>query len=161
MEITPSSVLVELLDQLVRSDDEEIVGFAVLLRRPTIPAETSQSSLPGRAHWDVLTPRQRTIARLAAQAMTNRQIARATHISEHTVNYHLRQIFQRLGIGSRVELAQLVHVPVGDRYSQRPPTGNGELRRRGAADPRARFAGRHVVPTRQQGRPRVSDHHTT
>ncbi|GAA2374681.1 helix-turn-helix transcriptional regulator [Dactylosporangium salmoneum] len=55
--------------------------------------------------WALLTDRERDVARLAAGAMTNVQIARRLGISAHTVNYHLRQIFQKLGIVSRVSLA--------------------------------------------------------
>ncbi|WP_082772170.1 helix-turn-helix transcriptional regulator [Actinoplanes sp. TFC3] len=56
----------------------------------------------------VLSPREREIAMLAGQALTNTQIARRVGRSPHTVNYHLRQIFQKLGIASRVELAALL-----------------------------------------------------
>jgi DNA-binding CsgD family transcriptional regulator len=35
------------------------------------------------------------------------------YLSPHTVNYHLRQIFQKLGIGSRVELARIVQERTG------------------------------------------------
>jgi DNA-binding CsgD family transcriptional regulator len=55
----------------------------------------------------VLSVREREIAELAGQALTNQQIAGRLNRSPHTVNYHLRQIFQKLGISSRVELAAL------------------------------------------------------
>jgi DNA-binding CsgD family transcriptional regulator/predicted ATPase len=55
----------------------------------------------------VLSVREREIAELAGQALTNQQIAGRLGRSPHTVNYHLRQIFQKLGISSRVELAGL------------------------------------------------------
>ncbi|MEV6841950.1 LuxR C-terminal-related transcriptional regulator [Actinoplanes sp. NPDC051411] len=55
----------------------------------------------------VLSVREREIAELAGQALTNQQIAGRLNRSPHTVNYHLRQIFQKLGISSRVELAGL------------------------------------------------------
>ena len=50
---------------------------------------------------------ERTIAHLVNQSMTNRQIAKRVVLSPHTVNYHLRQIFRKLDINSRVELARL------------------------------------------------------
>jgi DNA-binding CsgD family transcriptional regulator len=46
-----------------------------------------------------------TIARLVSEGLTNRQIATRVSLSPHTVNYYLRQIFRKLGIQSRVELA--------------------------------------------------------
>jgi DNA-binding CsgD family transcriptional regulator len=58
--------------------------------------------------WTGLSETQRDVARLASEALTNRQIARRLYLSPHTVNYHLRQIFAKLGIRSRVELARIV-----------------------------------------------------
>jgi DNA-binding NarL/FixJ family response regulator len=58
--------------------------------------------------WGLLTAREWEVAELVAQALTNQQIAGRLRRSAHTVNYHLRQIFQKLGLTSRVELAALV-----------------------------------------------------
>jgi DNA-binding CsgD family transcriptional regulator len=65
----------------------------------------NQSTLAG---WDDLTDTHRAVAELVAAGRTNRQIARAMYLSHHTVDFHLRQIFRRLGISSRVQLARLV-----------------------------------------------------
>ncbi|MEO3761897.1 helix-turn-helix transcriptional regulator [Streptomyces sp. B8F3] len=56
--------------------------------------------------WVVLSDMERRIAYLVSVGMTNRQIARRVHLSAHTVNYHLRKIYKKLGIGTRVELAR-------------------------------------------------------
>jgi DNA-binding CsgD family transcriptional regulator len=55
--------------------------------------------------WEQLTERERMVARMAGQALTNQQIARRLQITTHTVNFHLRQIFRKLHISSRVSLA--------------------------------------------------------
>lgn len=60
------------------------------------------------SRWERLTEREKAVARLAAEAMTNQQIARRLGITTHTVNFHLRQIFAKLEICSRVSLARLV-----------------------------------------------------
>ncbi|WP_141964053.1 AAA family ATPase [Actinoallomurus bryophytorum] len=51
-----------------------------------------------------LTNQQRQIARLAAEGATNREIAARLVLSHRTVDHHLRNVFVRLGIRSRVEL---------------------------------------------------------
>ncbi|HZE33067.1 MAG TPA: LuxR C-terminal-related transcriptional regulator, partial [Actinoallomurus sp.] len=57
--------------------------------------------------WDSLTGTERSVAELVAQGRTNPQVADQMFISPHTVKFHLRQVFRKLGIGSRVELARL------------------------------------------------------
>jgi DNA-binding CsgD family transcriptional regulator len=54
-----------------------------------------------------ISPMQRRIAELAIEGKTNRQIARQLYISPHTVDTHLRRIFTKLNIGSRVELTRI------------------------------------------------------
>ncbi len=54
-----------------------------------------------------LSDTERTVAHLVSQGLTNQQIASRVFRSPHTVNYHLRHIFRKLGIRSRVELVRL------------------------------------------------------
>jgi DNA-binding CsgD family transcriptional regulator len=48
---------------------------------------------------------EQRIACLVSVGLTNRQIAKRVYLSEHTVNYHLRKVYKKLGINTRVELA--------------------------------------------------------
>ncbi|WP_067183890.1 AAA family ATPase [Microtetraspora niveoalba] len=57
--------------------------------------------------WDSLTDTEHTVSLLVAQGWTNRQVAEQMFISVHTVAFHLRQIFRKLDIRSRVELTRL------------------------------------------------------
>jgi DNA-binding CsgD family transcriptional regulator/tetratricopeptide (TPR) repeat protein len=52
-----------------------------------------------------LTARQREIATLVAQGQTNRRIARTLGIAEKTVEVHVSNIMERLGVRSRAEVA--------------------------------------------------------
>jgi len=54
---------------------------------------------------DQLTPQELQIARLLADGMTTREAAAAVFLSPKTVEYHLRHVYQKLGIRSREELA--------------------------------------------------------
>lgn len=60
------------------------------------------------ATLDELTAAERRVAHLAAAGLTNREMAASLGLSPHTVDYHLRQIFRKLGISSRVRLTRLV-----------------------------------------------------
>lgn len=51
-----------------------------------------------------LTERELQVVRLAAQGKTNRAIANALSLSEHTVKNYLFRAFEKLGVSSRVEL---------------------------------------------------------
>ncbi|MFB9718418.1 helix-turn-helix transcriptional regulator [Planobispora longispora] len=55
-----------------------------------------------------LTAQQLQIARLVADGATNREVAARLFLSPRTVEHHLRNIFSRLGIRSRVELVRLL-----------------------------------------------------
>jgi DNA-binding CsgD family transcriptional regulator/tetratricopeptide (TPR) repeat protein len=54
--------------------------------------------------WDSLTPTERRVVALAAQGLTSRQIGERLYISSFTVGSHLRHVYQKLGINSRVQL---------------------------------------------------------
>jgi len=55
--------------------------------------------------WSKLSDMERRISYLVSVGMTNRQIGRQVHLSAHTINYHLRKLYKKLSINTRVELA--------------------------------------------------------
>jgi DNA-binding CsgD family transcriptional regulator len=66
-------------------------------KRPARPAYGSES----------LTDTERRIADLVASGLSNRQVASQVFLSTHTVAFHLRHVFWKLGANSHVEQARL------------------------------------------------------
>lgn len=75
---------------------------------PEIPNAPKESLPAASEEWSVLSRREQTVARLVVQGLTNQQIAKRIRCSPETVKFHLRNIFRKLGIGSRVEIARFV-----------------------------------------------------
>ncbi len=73
--------------------------------------------------WDSLTETERAISGLVSQGLSNQQVAGQMYLSVHTVAAHLRQIFRKLGITSRVELTRLAIEHGQHRDRGHPPPG--------------------------------------
>ncbi len=57
--------------------------------------------------WGSLTPVESQVAQLAAEGMSNPQIAAQLFVSRSTVKLHLSNVYRKLGVGNRVELARI------------------------------------------------------
>jgi DNA-binding CsgD family transcriptional regulator len=58
--------------------------------------------------WQSLTDTELRVAAIVAEGLTNAQVAERLFVSRHTVDFHLRQIFRKLAVRSRTELARAV-----------------------------------------------------
>jgi DNA-binding CsgD family transcriptional regulator len=71
-------------------------------------------SLPGRGHrpiltgWHSLTDGERRVALTVAEGLTNAEAGARLFLSRHTVDFHLRHIYRKLEVRSRVQLTRLV-----------------------------------------------------
>lgn len=116
-ELTFPSEMVRLLvrDTLARPVREQLAREATGGHaRPADPAGDGGMTAPTAPHsavtaWETLGNTEQEISRLVSAGLTNRQIATRVHLSPHTVNYYLRQIFRKLDIHSRIVLATLVN----------------------------------------------------
>jgi DNA-binding NarL/FixJ family response regulator len=69
-------------------------------RAEPMPATADEPEMP------TLTARQREVLELAAQGLTNKEIAEQLCVSVETVKSHISQILKRLQVHSRHELAR-------------------------------------------------------
>ena len=83
---------------------ESVSGLIDALRNLGTPAPGARPSVPAAAPFG-LTQREMEIISLIVAAAGNKKIADALGISEKTVKHHLTNIFEKLGVSSRLELA--------------------------------------------------------
>jgi DNA-binding CsgD family transcriptional regulator len=56
--------------------------------------------------WASLTPAERDVVRLVSEGLANKDIATRLSVSPRTVQTHLTHVYAKLGLTSRVQLAQ-------------------------------------------------------
>jgi DNA-binding CsgD family transcriptional regulator len=85
----------------------EAIGASKFAERADLELAASGAQVRKRTvdQSDQLTVRETQIAQLVATGATNAEIAAQLFISASTVEYHLKHIFQKRGINSRVMLA--------------------------------------------------------
>jgi DNA-binding CsgD family transcriptional regulator len=96
---SPWELMTALVGRVVHETQQRLLDD---VRSRTI--DSSQGH-PGLAS---LTDAERGVAEVVAAGYTNREAAAKLFVSPHTVDYHLRHIFRKLDIESRVQLARLV-----------------------------------------------------
>lgn len=68
------------------------------------PLGSASAEPPAPDPWLTLTPGEVRAAELVARGLTNKEVARELVVSPHTVDAHLKHVFTKLDIHSRVEL---------------------------------------------------------
>ena len=67
---------------------------------PTLIPPLRPAQPPGRIP---LTARERDVLRLVAEGLSSKAIARQLFLAASTVNYHLRSVFNKLGVDTRAQ----------------------------------------------------------
>src|SRR5438874_1109650 len=80
--------------------EAEVTDLVNILQTYVTPADENDSN----KHFG-LTARELDVVRSIVSGVTNREIAEKFSISEQTVKHHLRNIFNKLGVSNRLELA--------------------------------------------------------
>ncbi|MGW2305058.1 LuxR C-terminal-related transcriptional regulator [Streptomyces sp. NPDC001809] len=97
-----------LRDALVTFERAAAEGWAAHARSELRATGGATGGAAGFGAPRELTPQQQRIVRLVARGATNREVADRLSLSPRTVDHHLRGVFARLGIRSRVELPGVV-----------------------------------------------------
>lgn len=84
------------------------VGATGWEKRARDELDAAGARLPRPASKVPLTPQEERIAQLVAEGLTNKEIALQLVISIKTVEGHLRNIFEKLGVRSRTQVARAV-----------------------------------------------------
>ncbi|MFJ1758539.1 LuxR C-terminal-related transcriptional regulator [Kitasatospora sp. NPDC088134] len=104
-----------------RRDGASRPAAHALARAEALRADCEGAATPGlTAAVDALTPltaREREIARLAAAGTASRAIAEGLHLSVRTVDNHLQNIYGKLGVTGRNQLA----AALGESAAEAPP----------------------------------------
>ncbi|MET9353140.1 AAA family ATPase [Streptomyces sp. NPDC006617] len=77
------------------------------LRQLGVRTSAVRQRRTGFPEWGSLTESERKLIPLVVEGLTNRAIADRLYVSVHTVNTHMKHIFAKLGINTRVELTRL------------------------------------------------------
>jgi DNA-binding NarL/FixJ family response regulator len=77
------------------------VASGAVFHAPRRSPGGGSASVPEAPHGAELTERERRILVAAARGLTTAQISRELYISEHTVKFHLTNIYRKLGVANR------------------------------------------------------------
>ena len=105
-----------------------LVFLAVFLKRTEedkkqpVDIENRMARLSDRFH---VTPRESEIIGHICLGLSNKEIAKALFISVNTVKRHTNQIYQKLGVKSRVQLVNFVRDSLGDNSGREGGTNPG------------------------------------
>jgi DNA-binding CsgD family transcriptional regulator len=93
---------------LARTGSDESLGAAPWAERARLELRASGQAARRRDPSTLLqlTPQELQVARFVATGLPTREVAAQLFLSPRTVEFHLRNVFAKLGISSRSQLAR-------------------------------------------------------
>ena len=91
------------LDPVLAFYARRLLDAATATRRARAAVRMAKSAAAEGVAVDLLNEREREVLDLVAQAMPNKKIARVLGVTPHTVKWHLRKIYSKLGVAERDE----------------------------------------------------------
>jgi DNA-binding NarL/FixJ family response regulator len=82
---------------------------------PLRPVPLGRTLSPVHDAGDALTRREREVLTLVAAGLRNREVAGELDVTLHTVKQHLKHIYEKLGVRTRLEAAQRLGAGSGSR----------------------------------------------
>ena len=105
-------LMLPLVKHAVAEITAELAAGRLAIPQGNLPLRTGpQDAMLPVMGWADLTDTQRMVAELVVDGLTNRLAGARLFLSPHTVDFHLRQIYRKLGVRSRVELARRAGPP--------------------------------------------------
>ena len=74
----------------------------------SVELDLLDSAIEPRPQRTELTRAEQGVAELVVEGMTNKQMAEQLFVSHYTIDSHLRSIFKKLGVSSRLELKRIL-----------------------------------------------------
>lgn len=101
-------------------DGARLIGGLIRLNtgsgRARAPSVLSAGATSPAHPWASLTATEQAVAEHVAQGLTNAEVAARLFLSPHTIDYHLRQVFRKLDVRSRVQLTRAVVEDDADKH---------------------------------------------
>ena len=85
--------------------DREVARAVARLRAAGVKRGSRRAHVRATSGWESLTETEHKVVALVAQRLSNPEVAERMFISRYTVESHLKHIYRKLGLSSRLELA--------------------------------------------------------
>ena len=101
-------VLKDMAAKLLVDALRRVHGGGMWIERDTGSRALQRLSGDERSALSSLTPRELEVARMTAQGLSNKAVADVLGIAEGTAKLHLHHVYEKLGVGGRVALLNLL-----------------------------------------------------